>query len=171
MSRANLGMLTNPIAIMTLKSDGPRAAEMANARRILGKARITSMARMMRLSIRPPKYPAISPSAVPTKKARLTEISPTDREIREPKITRVSTSRPSSSVPKGWVKLGGDSIAPKFVSEGPKGVRSGATRAVMVTTAMIATPNNALLSFKNSANLVGFFATTFLAAGSPLLIT
>jgi hypothetical protein len=45
-SRAKLGIERTPTAIMTLPRLGPSAATMAMARRMLGKARSTSMVRI-----------------------------------------------------------------------------------------------------------------------------
>ena len=60
-----------------------------------------SIRRITTLSIRPPTYPAISPSGTPTKRASTTEDTPTTSDTRLPWMTRLSMSRPSWSVPSG----------------------------------------------------------------------
>ena len=54
-----------------------------------GKASTTSIRRMITLSTRPPKKPAVTPSAVPANIERLIVMTPTDSEVRVPKMTRL----------------------------------------------------------------------------------
>ena len=62
-------------------------------------------------STRPPRYPATMPIRTPLLSAMLTEISPSRSEMRAPKITRESMSRPSVSVPIQCSEEGGRSAS------------------------------------------------------------
>ena len=57
------------------------------------------------------------------------EMSPTSRLTREPMIMRENTSRPSSSVPKGWDRLGGSRMASTSMALGSCTVSQGAMAA------------------------------------------
>ena len=59
----------------------------------------TSTIRMMAISTQPRKYPAITPSAVPSTNDTQTEVKATSSETRDPWMMRLRMSRPSSSVP------------------------------------------------------------------------
>src|SRR5690606_3767583 len=58
-------------------------------------------------STQPPRYPASSPSDVPTVMPINTTVNPTSRDVREAYNTRSNTSRPNWSVPIGCARLGG----------------------------------------------------------------
>ena len=60
-TRAYTGMVTVVMARMALNSPGPRTLTMAMASSRAGKARSTSITRMMPLSTHPPKKPASKP--------------------------------------------------------------------------------------------------------------
>src|SRR5262244_862882 len=91
--------------MMTVPKLGPTAATRTSASKIVGKDSEMSTSRMSRESTRPPKYPEISPSAVPTMPPTKIAIADTVRETRAPWINRLRMSRPSLSVPRRWVAL------------------------------------------------------------------
>ena len=99
-SRANLGIMTKAVARMAFTRLGPKAAARAKARMSDGKDRMTSMKRMMTLSVLPPKYPDVAPMSAPVIPATEMTRRPMDSEMRAPNMTREKMSRPSSSVPK-----------------------------------------------------------------------
>ena len=53
----------------------------------------------MTISTQPRKYPAITPSAVPSTSDTQIEVKATSSEMREPWMIRLRMSRPNSSVP------------------------------------------------------------------------
>src|SRR5215475_7852494 len=65
-TRANCGTRKMALATMTLARPVPRAAMMASARKIPGKAIMMSTSRMISMSGQRPMYPAVTPSAGPT---------------------------------------------------------------------------------------------------------
>ena len=69
---------------MALISPWPMTVMMAMARSSEGNASRTSMIRMIRLSMRPPKKPDTRPSRVPTATATTTEPMPASSETRAP---------------------------------------------------------------------------------------
>lgn len=71
-------------AIITLSMPGPMTATMAMASRMLGKASIRSIRRMIRLSVQPPRYPAHRPSRMPAPRAAAMAKRPRRREMRAP---------------------------------------------------------------------------------------
>ena len=58
------------------------------------------MNRASTVSMIPPKYPAISPTATPSTVAISVVTMPTNSEMRAPYRTRTSRSRPVESVPR-----------------------------------------------------------------------
>jgi hypothetical protein len=78
-----------PTAIITLRRPGPMRTTIPSARRMLGKASITSIRRMSTLSAHPPKKPATAPRMVPRTMARLTDTRPIVRLTRAAWITRL----------------------------------------------------------------------------------
>src|SRR2546422_344716 len=91
--------------MMTVLKLGPTEATRTSASKIVGMDREMSTSRMSRPSIRPPKYPEIRPSAVPTMPPTKTAIADTVRDTRAPWISRLRMSRPSLSVPRRWAEL------------------------------------------------------------------
>src|SRR3990170_505171 len=69
-----------------------------------------------------------------------TEISPVCSEMRDPKRIRVNRSRPRTSVPSQWRRLGGWSPSPGFITSGSYGVSSGATTAASTSATRITPP-------------------------------
>ena len=118
MSRAKWGTKTTPMAKSAWISFGPRIAVMPSASTRVGNDRITSTARMMRSSTRPPTKPAARPSGRPTTRATATVNSPASSDTRLPWITRLKMSRPMSSVPNGCVHEGGARTVAKSVATG-----------------------------------------------------
>src|SRR4051794_15648887 len=95
------------IAKNALRKPEPSAAATAIARKIGGKANVTSTQRMRTLSVRPPKNPAMEPTMVPIVTADRMTATDTGSVCRAPYSTRVKTSRLSASVPNQWAWLGG----------------------------------------------------------------
>ncbi len=73
----------------------------------LGTSRNRSVVRMRTWSRTPPKKPAIEPMATPITVLTKATNKPTLSETRPARMTRVSTSRPFSSVPNQCLALGG----------------------------------------------------------------
>src|ERR1700685_2792909 len=85
---------------------------------------------MRRLSTTPPTLPAIRPIIPPMSTPdAMTAIAPHQLDVM-PTRTRLKTSRPTSSVPKRWDRLG----APKGVPTGRLGAYGATRLAVIVTT-------------------------------------
>ena len=68
-----------------------------------GSAYSTSTTRIIRSSMRPPRYPAVAPYVTPMTSDTSVEINPTISEMRPPSSTRARMSRPALSVPIGCV--------------------------------------------------------------------
>ena len=82
--REKVGSEKNAMAMMTLLIFEPSRLTSQMARIKPGKARIRSMTRMMALSAKPPKKPAIKPSGALTMTASPTDRKPTRNETRPP---------------------------------------------------------------------------------------
>src|SRR5882672_1653581 len=122
---------------MPLTRPGPSAAMMATASRKYGKAINVSMERMMSWSTQRPTKPARRPQSEPATAASAVAVSPTTREMRAPKRSRLRRSRPNSSVPSRCpaVRMGARRRAVSMAS-GSRGASQGASTA---STAMTAT--------------------------------
>src|SRR5579885_3291617 len=77
--------------------------------------------------------------------ARLTDTIPASRDARAPKITRLRTSLPNSSVPLSCRGLGGWRYEEKSARIGGEGATQGARIARTVTTANATVPTSASL--------------------------
>src|SRR5262245_55202047 len=124
------GMMTMAMASIALVVLGRSTDTMARARMSPGIVISASMIRCRMRSRRPSQYPDTSPTTIPTDVPMPTASSPTQSEMRLPKITRLSTSRPMSSVPKGWAQLGGASRISGCAARGSYGARTLAKIAV-----------------------------------------
>ena len=98
-SRQYPGHQTSDTAIITFVSPGPSAAANAIARIRSGIVRNTSVTRMIRFSIQPPKNPAMAPSTVPIATARMITVTPATSDTLAPTTSREKMSRPTWSVP------------------------------------------------------------------------
>ena len=78
------GMNTMVSETMLLKMPAPSAPEMAIASSTDGKAKNTSMVRMMAVFTWPPAKPAVRPSTVPMMKALTTGMMPMNKDRRPP---------------------------------------------------------------------------------------
>ena len=67
-----------------------------------GSVRITSISRMIAISVTPRKKPATRPSAMPATIASATTAMPISSDSRAPKMSLESMSRPIASVPSGY---------------------------------------------------------------------
>src|SRR5713226_9525108 len=126
---------------MTFVEPWPRTATTTNASRTLGNAIITSTTRMISRSAQPPAAPLTRPRTSPPASAITTAPRPVTRERRAPVITRLSTSRPYWSVPKGWAVLGGESASSRFIFTGSMRVTAEPATASATTSARMAAPS------------------------------
>ena len=101
-SRAKPAQPTSVIASMAEARPGGMTALMPMASSRLGNARKMSKNWERTASVLPPKYPAIRPKKMPMTRERNEAMIPTEREMREPEITREKMSRPLLSVPNMW---------------------------------------------------------------------
>ena len=101
-----MGMVPTEMARAVCHTPEPRATDTQMASIIPGMAMMMSMKRMSTLSTTLPKKPHNAPMTIPATIPMATEIRATIREYRPPTSRRVSRSRPSSSQPKGWARLG-----------------------------------------------------------------
>ncbi len=118
---------------MAFVRPGPKAKTASRARISEGNANNTSMIRINTSSTRPPIYPAKLPTMTPMVRAMLTDTSPSRSEIREPKITRLSMSRPSVSVPIQCSVDGGSKASNGETANGSKGATCGANTAITMS--------------------------------------
>src|SRR6266705_2929170 len=126
-------MMTMAIASIAFVVLGFNTDTMASARISPGMAWIASISRWTRRSSRPSQYPHRRPMTIPTPVPMPTASTPTQREIRLPWTTRLRTSRPMSSVPKGWSRLGGASRISGWVASGSYGASTPAKIAVVTS--------------------------------------
>ena len=106
------------MATITVHIPAPSAMAIAMARIRSGKDCMNSMTRWLRMSKRPPKKPQASPHSAPKVVPSSTAAKATVSEARLPWMTRLSTSRPTWSVPKGCSSLGARDICRKFAISG-----------------------------------------------------
>src|SRR2546428_9048656 len=71
------------------------------------------------------------------------EITPVRSEMRDPYRVRVNRSRPKTSVPKRWCRLGGCSRSSGCIVRGSYPVSSGAPTAARIRTSRIIPPSTA----------------------------
>src|SRR6185503_2358072 len=127
--RAYTAQVTAAIAMIALVRLGPSAPAMAIARMSAGNARKTSVRRMSASATRPPAYPAMRPTIVPSAPASATTTTPMTSEMREPYRMRLSRSRPSWSVPSQCSPDGGWRRDARSCESGSYGASSGAKTA------------------------------------------
>ena len=87
-------------------SDGPIAATTLMASTAAGIARNRSVIRMRPESTKPPAAPATRPTAPPMRTPMAMIRSAVNHVVCTPSNTRLSMSRPASSVPSGNAELG-----------------------------------------------------------------
>src|SRR6185312_190982 len=116
-------------------------------------------------SHRGPKAPSM-PMMVPARSEPIIPAPATSSEMRPPKRTRATRSRPMASVPKGWASEGGRRTARRSIAVGPRGWSSGAQIAARITSASSTTPatNGALRG--NRRRIVGCAASRAMSAVS-----
>ena len=95
-----------PTAIATLIVPGPSRMTIVSASSSPGIDSSTSTKRMIASSANPPNEPLTTPSTVPSTIPTVTATSAPSSDSDDPWMTRESWSRPTESVPKGWVALG-----------------------------------------------------------------
>src|SRR5688500_5722469 len=85
------------------------------------------------------------PKGTPTKRASITDDTPTSSEMRVPWMTRLSMSRPSWSVPRGYSQLGRSNVCAWSLAIGLRGASTSAKMATTSSTATMATPTSAVV--------------------------
>src|SRR5256885_13789742 len=83
------------------------------------------------------------PSRPPAATAMATETKPATSETRVPQITRLSTSRPTLSVPSQCARPGRARALPRSWASGSEGASTGAARATTTAARRTAAPNGA----------------------------
>ena len=99
-----------------------------------------STIRWLTLSSRPPMYPAETPKASPTSVPKPTEAKPTNTESRAPCTILLHWSRPRSSVPNQWSRLGPWRRTRKSPSLGSAKLKTSAPIARTTMTATMKRP-------------------------------
>jgi hypothetical protein len=140
--RTKFGVSAIPMATISFIKVPPSAVTMMRASSKVGKAISMSAHRMMQVSTRLPWTPARIPSGTPRAKPKITDASPTCSDTRAPQMTRLSMSRPNSSVPRAWRSKapGALSTASENCADGLKGARNGAPAAITTIASAISTP-------------------------------
>src|SRR5437867_2490811 len=139
--RAKRGHSRSAMTRTTFLKLGSETATSTTAMRMVGNDSPMSVRRMRTVSVRPPRYPEISPSSVPNVPATPMATSETRSEIRLPQMIRLSTSRPKRSVPSGCsrsprsIHTGGIDFCVMSPSVGLWGARYGANTAVKTSAA------------------------------------
>ena len=82
----------------------------------------------------------MSPIGTPNDSEMHTDTSPASSDARAPQMTRASTSRPISSVPKRCAALGALRIALQLVCSGSYGATNGANSASRMKNTTTASP-------------------------------
>lgn len=98
-SRVNCARQATEMAIMVPVVPGPMMATRISAIRISGKDHVMSTTMMTLRSSQPPNHAAAAPSVMPQTTEMAMAVALTESEVRAPQISRVSRSRPNSSVP------------------------------------------------------------------------
>src|SRR6266446_9973764 len=146
--RANRGHKSSAMTRITLRKLGSDTATSTTAIRIVGSESAMSVSRMRNASVRPPRYPEMSPTSVPSVPETPMAIRETSSEMRLPWMIRLSTSRPKRSVPSGCsdvprsIHRGGMSLAVMSPSVGLCGDRYGAKTAQTTSTPRMVSGNH-----------------------------
>src|SRR3984893_1007657 len=138
MSRAYCAHQVMTRAIAQLTIPRPITVAKASAQMICGNARKNSVTRISHSSARRPEAPITSPARPPTAAATATSRTEAARVGRAPWTTRAQRSRPFSSVPKGWARLGGCSRARKSMALGSRRVNALGTAIMAARTSRTA---------------------------------
>src|SRR6266446_1532175 len=139
--RAKRGHSRSAMTRTTFLKLGSDTATSTTAIRMVGNDSPMSVRRMRTVSVRPPRYPEISPSSVPNVPATPMATIEARSEIRLPQMIRLSTSRPKRSVPSGCsrsprsIHTGGMDFCVMSPSVGLWGARYGANTAVKTSAA------------------------------------
>src|SRR5438552_1101819 len=112
----------------------------------LGNASMTSITRMMIVSVSPRKNPAARPRTMPKLSEMATEITPIKSDRRVPWISRESMSRPTGSVPSRnrvvppASQAGGVNVNSRYCSFGGCGLTTSAKTASSTSNTTSARP-------------------------------
>jgi hypothetical protein len=128
-TRAYDGQDTTRTASTAFCRLAPSAAATTIARMTVGKANTRSAIRITVSSTHRPKNPAQAPSTPPTSSDMATSSRASGMETRAPYSTRLSTSRPNSSVPNQCPEPGAVSRG-RFCARGSCGASSGAATTI-----------------------------------------
>src|SRR5215471_3101505 len=161
-TRATRGAYTMPIATITFMVLGPSDAISAMARMIAGKAIRPSITRMTTLSSAR-KWPETTPRM---NESTTTQI-PTTSDSRAPYTTRLSTSRPTSSVPNQCVALGRLRRTATSIRAGSPAMNGASTATTEIAT-MITAPASVILRRDNRESHRGIARDSRVASASSI---
>jgi hypothetical protein len=145
-SRAKIGTLTMATAVITVHWLGLAAsAAMEIASSSDGTDSRMSVKRIRMLSAQPPRAPAAPPMIIPATRPIRVAITPTISDCREPTMSRLSRSRPFSSVPSGKPSRGGSGVfcrisSIRYRTVGSFGASNGAKIASRMKISTITAP-------------------------------
>src|SRR5215831_3490691 len=162
-TRATRGAYTMPIATITFAVLGPSDAISAIARMMAGNAMRPSITRMTTLSSAR-KWPATTPAPTPRTNESTTTQIPTRSDSRAPYTTRLSTSRPTSSVPNQCVAPGRLRRAATSIRPGSPAMNGASTASTEIAT-MITAPTSVILRRDRSESHRGIARHSRAASG------
>src|SRR5690606_17832924 len=117
-SRAYHGHQVTAMATITVVTLGRSTTARATDSSSAGKARNTSVTRMITSLTQPPAYPATTPSRTPAVAETASTVTAMNSDVRPPYSTRLNTSRPAASVPNQCAPSGARSESNGFTSSG-----------------------------------------------------
>src|SRR4051812_46937977 len=118
-SLAYHGHQVTAIATITVVTLGWSTTASASDSSSAGNARNTSVTRMITSRAQPPAYPATTPRTTPVTPEITSTATAISSDVRAPNRTRLSTSRPTWSVPNQCAPLGGSNASSAWVAEPP----------------------------------------------------
>src|SRR5688572_13974947 len=116
----------------------PTTEAIASAHTICGKARKNSVTRISTSSARRPAYPITSPASEPTESEIRIRATAAVSVGRAPWTTRAQRSRPFSSVPNGWARLGALRRSVNTMALGSRPVKSCGASVMPAASARVA---------------------------------
>src|SRR5262249_55503641 len=168
------------IAYIALMRPGPRIATTAIASSKLGSASMTSISRMITVSVSPRAYPATTPSTTPSVSDSATEMSPISSDSRVPWMSLDSMSRPRGSVPRMKSRLpsasqtGGTRVNWRYCSFGGCGemtpAKAAGSNSITIRMSPAIAPRLCRETSQNSRSGAGGVAAELDASGAASLI-